>query len=166
MYFACRSWQWCICDTSSFWTNLFGNHMSVTAPAATRQKRIVNVLCKTATLAENRFPTVGHMSDIGRAQNSKAPVATRRRRRKLSYWQPNVETWQRPCFREVFHKDILVRCVLMRKYAKYVLGPKNMYLPHIFCNFCKNMKNMTNTRTGPGDPSGCSSYLSYFFTYF
>ena len=45
MYFTCRSWQWCICDTSSFWTNLFGNYMSVTASAAAHQKRIVNVLC-------------------------------------------------------------------------------------------------------------------------
>ena len=78
------------------------------------------------------------MSDIGRVQNSKAPVATRRRRRKWSYWQPDVETWQRPCFREVIHKDILVRCALMPKYAKYVLGPKNMknmYMPHKFCKF-------------------------------
>ena len=119
-----------------------------------------------ATFAENRFPTVGRMSDIGRAQNSKAPVATRRRRRKWSYWQPDVEIWQRPCFREAFHMDILVRCVLMREYAKYVLGPKNMYMPHIFCKFGKNMKNMTNRGTGSGIPSPSSAYFTYFFTYF
>ena len=75
---------------------------------------IVDVLCKGtsfmffATFAGNHSLKVGRMSDIGPAQNSKAPVATRRRRRKWSYWQPDVETWQRPCFREVFHKDILV----------------------------------------------------------
>ena len=83
---------------------------------------IVDVLCKCtllmffATFAGNHFLKVGCMSNIRRVQKSKAPIATRRRRRKWSYWQPDVETWQRPCFREVFHMDIQVCCVLIRKY--------------------------------------------------
>ena len=102
--------------------------------------------CRSASKAHricSNNLTVGHMSDIRRVQNSKAPVATvtRRRRRKWSCWQPGVVTWQRPCSREVFHMDIEVPpCVVRnRKIAKYVHGLKNMYPAHIFCKFCRNM---------------------------
>ena len=142
MYFACRSWQWFICDTSSF---LLGwpIFLVITCRDLHLQLRIKSASWMfSATFAENRFPTVGRMSDIGPAQNSKAPVATRRRRRKWSCWQPGVVTWQRPCSREVFHMDIEVPpCVVRnRKFAKYVHGLENMYPAHIFCKFCKICK--------------------------
>ena len=117
-------------------TNLFVNQMSSTAPAAARQKRIVNVLCDVCGKSfSNTWSYERHRTCTKLKGTSCYSQATQ----KWSCWQPCVVTWQRPCqcFREVFHMDIEVPpCVVRnRKFAKYVHGLENMYPAHIFCKF-------------------------------
>ena len=144
-------------------TNLLINPMSSTAPAAARQKRIVNVLCDVCgksfsnSWAYERHRTCTKLkgtSCYSQATQKVELLATRR---------GNMATAMLSRSLSQGHTG------LMPKYAKYVLGPqnmKNMYMPHKFSIFCKNMKKTTNTRTGCCIPSGCSSYFAYFFAYF
>ena len=110
------SWQWCICEASSF---LLGWSFCSVYVATLLFFATLQIFF--ATFAENHFLrlAIGVMSDIGRVQTSKELVVTCKPRTKWSYWQHAVVPWQQPCYLEVCHKAAEISTSWLENFAYF-----------------------------------------------